>query len=99
MYCTKCGSEFGETTNYCVSCGAARDTLKQPEFIPATSLESTAKQEVILLVYRAIQGDESVWGEIFEKTHRYVYYYALRFLHSEQDAQDITQEVYIQAIR
>ena len=57
------------------------------------------KNEVVLLAQRAMRGDDSVWGEIYEKTHRYVYFMALKFLRSEQDAQDITQEVYIQAIR
>jgi RNA polymerase sigma factor (sigma-70 family) len=57
------------------------------------------KTEVTLLVERAMRGDDSVWGEVYEKTHRYVYYMTLKTLRNEQDAQDIAHDVYIQVIR
>jgi len=61
-------------------------------------MSDALKKDVILLVGRAMDGEGSVWGDIYEKTHRYVYYLALKSLRSEQDAQDVTQEIFIQAI-
>jgi len=55
--------------------------------------------EIVLLVERAMRNDDAAWEEIYEKTNRYTYYMALKFLRSEQDAQDITQEVYIKMMR
>ena len=70
-----------------------------PEFTDDKAEDNANRNEVVLLAQKAMGGDDSVWGEIYEKTQRYVYYMALKFLRSEQDAQDITQEVFIQAIR
>jgi RNA polymerase sigma factor (sigma-70 family) len=57
------------------------------------------KTEVTALIKRAMDGDDSVWGEVYEKTHRYVYFIARKTLRNEQDAEDITHDVYIQIIR
>ncbi len=57
------------------------------------------KTEVTALIERAMQGDDSVWGEVYEKTRRYVYFMAIKTLRNEQDAQDIVHDVYIQVIR
>jgi RNA polymerase sigma factor (sigma-70 family) len=54
---------------------------------------------VTALIERAMRGDDSVWGEVYEKTHRYVYFITFKSLRNEQDAQDITHDVYIQVIR
>ncbi|GHV17957.1 hypothetical protein FACS18949_07020 [Clostridia bacterium] len=54
---------------------------------------------VTALIERAMRGDDSVWGEVYEKTHRYVYFMTLKTLRNEQDAQDIAHDVYIQVIR
>jgi len=89
MNCDECGKEKQESDIECPHCGAPKDKAQEP----------SNKNEVVLLAKRAMRGDDSVWGEIYEKTNRYVYFMALKFLRAEQDAQDITQEVYIQAIR
>jgi RNA polymerase sigma factor (sigma-70 family) len=65
----------------------------------STKTEQAEKAEVTILIERAMNGDDSVWGEVYEKTRRYVYFIALKFLRNEQDAEDITQDVYIQVIR
>jgi RNA polymerase sigma-70 factor (ECF subfamily) len=46
-----------------------------------------------------MRGDDSVWGEVYGKTRRCVYFMTLKTLRSEQDAQDIAQDVYIHEIR
>jgi len=95
MYCSQCKKKAKNPGSFCAYCGApqTQDAPKTP------NKENTVKNKVILLIERAMEGDDSVWGEVYEKTNRYVYFMALKFLRSEQDAQDITQEVYIQAIR
>ena len=85
--CSECGLEVKETARTCPHCGASSDR------------EASNRSEVAKLVELAIRGDESVWGDIYEKTHRYVYYMALKTLRDDQDAQDITQDVYLQAMR
>jgi len=98
MDCTQCGKPIKTLDSVCPHC----DTPQNPSPSPAPleqSSETVVKNEVVELARRAMGGDDSVWGEIYEKTHRYVYFMALKFLRSEQDAQDITQEVYIQTIR
>jgi RNA polymerase sigma factor (sigma-70 family) len=92
MNCTGCGKQISGTEELCPRCGAAQATA-------ADKAEQTDKNEVVLLIQKAMRGDDSVWGAVYEKTYRYVYYMAFKFLRSEQDAQDITQEVYIQVIR
>ena len=99
MNCSKCGKDVNETDEGCIYCGAEQGTQIPPEFTEDKAQESSNKNEVVILAQRAMRGNDSVWGEIYEKTHRYVYFMAFKFLRSEQDAQDVTQEVYIQAIR
>jgi len=98
MDCNQCGKPIKRTDDFCPHCDALQNPSPSPA-PPELSSETTVKNEVVELVRRAMGGDDSVWGEVYEKTHRYVYFMALKFLRSEQDAQDITQEVYIQAIR
>ena len=97
--CIKCGKEIIEVGKPCLLCGAEQQAELPPEYTEDKAQENASKNEVVLLAKRAMGGDDSVWGEIYEKTHRYVYFMALKSLRTEQDAQDVTQEVYIQAIR
>ena len=106
MYCMQCGNKVKQTDKFCLHCGMQQLSSKEnattetvQESVNDTSHETTEKNEVVELIKKAMLGDDSVWGEVYEKTHRYVYFLALKFLRSEHDAQDITQEVYIQAIR
>ena len=87
VQCGECGKIIKETARMCPYCGISQDAR-----------EAESKNAVVLLVESAIQGNDLVWGEIYEKTHRYVYYLTLKTLRSEQDALDVAQEVYIQAM-
>jgi len=98
MYCSKCGKQINDSDKFCPHCGTSQSQAPLLES-SEPSTQMATKNEVVRLVKRAMSGDDSVWGEIYEKTHRYVYFMALKFLRSDQDAQDITQEVYIQTIR
>jgi len=52
-----------------------------------------------LLAARAAKGDELAFGELVKQTQHMVYNLALRICRNEEDAEDITQEVYIKAWR
>ena len=99
MHHCKCGQEITSANRFCTSCGAACGAQSAAIDTESPSTESKAKSDAIMLVKRAMHGDESVWGEIYEKTYRYAFFLAYKFLLSEEDAQDITQEAYMQAIR
>lgn len=47
------------------------------------------------LVIRFKDGDKEAFREIYEKTSRYVYFTCIGFLKNEQDAADVSQEVYL----
>ena len=106
MFCTNCGKQASGAGKFCSSCGSAlkqdiqQSSPKETAHSEPPGLKDNANNnEVIRLAGLAMSGDDSVWGEIYERTNRYVYFMALKSLPSEQDAQDITQEVYMQAIR
>ena len=52
-----------------------------------------------LLVRRCLAGDASAWEEIVQQYHRRIYNICYRFAGSADDAQDLTQEVFIKMYR
>jgi len=56
-------------------------------------------QVVGLLVRRCISGDSSAWEEIVQRYHRRIYNICYRFAGTSEDAQDLTQEVFIKMYR
>ena len=52
-----------------------------------------------LLVRRCIAGDAAAWEEIVQRYHRRIYNICYRFAGSSDDAQDLTQEVFIKMYR
>lgn len=60
-------------------------------------LEET--QVVAQLVRRCAQGDAAAWEEIVQRFHRRVYNICYRFAGSADDAQDLTQEVFLKVYR
>ena len=56
-------------------------------------------QVVNLLVRRCISGDAAAWQEIVQRYHRRIYSICYRFAGSADDAQDLTQEVFIKMYR
>ena len=52
-----------------------------------------------LLVRRCIAGDAVAWDEIVQRYHRRIYNICYRFAGSPDDAQDLTQEVFIRMYR
>jgi len=56
-------------------------------------------QVVGLLVRRCISGDSVAWEEIVQRYHRRIYNICYRFAGASDDAQDLTQEVFIKMYR
>jgi len=52
-------------------------------------------QVVNLLVRRCVAGDAAAWEEIVRRYHRRIYNICYRFAGSADDAQDLTQDVFI----
>jgi len=52
-----------------------------------------------LLVRRCVSGDAAAWEEIVQKYHRRIYNICYRFAGSGDDAEDLTQEVFIKMYR
>ena len=56
-------------------------------------------QVAALLVRRCISGDAVAWDEIVQRYHRRIYNICYRFAGTSDDAQDLTQEVFIRMYR
>ncbi|MDR3762592.1 MAG: sigma-70 family RNA polymerase sigma factor [Acidobacteriota bacterium] len=56
-------------------------------------------QVVAQLVRRCAQGDAAAWEELVQRFHRRVYNICYRFAGSADDAQDLTQEVFLKVYR
>ena len=52
-----------------------------------------------LLVRRCVAGDAAAWEEIVQRYHRRIYNICYRFAGSGNDAEDLTQEVFIKMYR
>jgi RNA polymerase sigma-70 factor, ECF subfamily len=56
-------------------------------------------QVVAILVRRCLAGDAAAWEDIVQRHHRRIYNICYRFCGSADDAQDLTQEVFIKMYR
>ena len=56
-------------------------------------------QAVGRLVRRCKAGDAAAWEQIVQQYHRRIYNICFRFARSADDAQDLTQEVFIKVYR
>jgi len=57
------------------------------------------KEELVRLVRAAQAGDREAFDQLLERYHRAVYLTVLRRLGNETEAQDLCQDVFIQAVR
>ena len=55
-------------------------------------------QIVALLVRRCVAGDAAAWEEIVQRFNRRIYNICYRFAGGGEDAEDLTQEVFIKII-
>lgn len=66
--------------------------------IEQNGLEQNENQELIELVQAAQQGDRQAFGRLFERFERHVLAIALRRLNDFAEAQELCQDVFIQAL-
>ena len=79
MHCHICGNKLSTEDIFCAGCGTKK--IQKPQktkSIRANTLKE--KKEVVALVEKAINGDTSVWDELYRKIERYIYYLALKNL-------------------
>jgi len=77
---------------------AQKSALSQPANISG-ELNLEDAQVAALLVRRCVAGDAVAWDEIVQRYHRRIYNICYRFARSADDAQDLTQEVFIRMYR
>ena len=77
----------------CAACALSRNARSSGE----CRLEDA--QVVASLVRRCISGDAIAWEEIVQRYNRRIYNICYRFAGSSDDAQDLTQEVFIKVYR
>jgi RNA polymerase sigma-70 factor (ECF subfamily) len=68
-------------------------------FAQDTVTQDTSKTELIMLVSAAQAGDRHAFGELFERFERHVMALALRRLGDYGEAQELCQDVFIQAMK
>jgi RNA polymerase sigma-70 factor (ECF subfamily) len=61
--------------------------------------ENLEKLELRELILRAQNGDREAFGQLAQRYERSVFLTALRKLNNEAEAQELTQEVFVQALR
>jgi RNA polymerase sigma-70 factor, ECF subfamily len=71
--------------------------MKPREFSPAPTASALASDAD--LVARAQQGEEAAFASLFEAHKRSVYTLCLRMTHSPAEAEDLTQETFLQVFR
>lgn len=86
MYCTRCGKEIRSDQKFCGNCGAKNVNYKE-------------KNELKEIIEKAIAGEESALGKIYNLTYVQGFAIALQMVKNEQDAMDIMQDAYISAFR
>jgi RNA polymerase sigma-70 factor (ECF subfamily) len=61
--------------------------------------DDSAERDMAALVRRCVAGDSAAWEEIVQLHHRRIYNMCYRFTGRGEDAQDLTQEVFIKIYR
>src|SRR5215472_5475835 len=92
-------------TTYCLVCGvgavsnrpAPQSRFQEVALLRGEQVEDI--QVVAMLVRRCIAGDAAAWEEIVQTYNRRIYNICYRFAGSADDAQDLTQDVFIKMYR
>ena len=88
-----------ETLTYPVLQNASVLGADAVEFTEAETAIDTAKSTDIVLAQAAANGEMAAFEELYNRHHRRVYSLCLRMLQNAAEAEDLTQEVFIQLYR
>ncbi len=81
--------------------GASPPMLARLKAVQGRVVEARVEESQVVaqLVRRCASGDAVAWEEIVQRFHRRIYNICYRFVGSGDDAQDLTQEVFIKVFR
>jgi len=88
-----------ETLNFPVFHSDQGVKIDQVAFSPETVIEDLGTAKDIELARVAAQGNMAAFEEIYKRHHRRVYSVCLRMLQNTSEAEDLTQDVFIQLYR
>lgn len=86
-----------ETLSYPVWQNAGTLEIEAPEFIETEKINDTSSD--LMLAQAATKGNMFAFEELYNRHHRRVYSLCLRMLQNTHEAEDLTQEVFIQLYR
>jgi RNA polymerase sigma-70 factor, ECF subfamily len=88
-----------ETLNYPVWQNLTTADVETEEAVAHEPLADTSGSSDLVLTQSAAKGDMKAFEEIYNRHHRRVYSLCLRMLQNTAEAEDLTQEVFIQLYR
>jgi RNA polymerase sigma-70 factor (ECF subfamily) len=88
-----------ETLNYPVWQNLSTADVESEEKIQVEELADASGSSDLILTQSAAKGDMKAFEEIYNRHHRRVYSLCLRMLQNTAEAEDLTQEVFIQLYR
>jgi RNA polymerase sigma-70 factor (ECF subfamily) len=88
-----------ETLNYPVWQNLSTADVESEEKIEIEELADASGSSDLILTQSAARGDMKAFEEIYNRHHRRVYSLCLRMLQNTAEAEDLTQEVFIQLYR
>jgi RNA polymerase sigma-70 factor (ECF subfamily) len=93
------GMGFGASGIALVEAGQSISGVTRPGWKNSTERRLDENQASALLVRRCVAGETAAWEEIVRLHNRRIYNLCYRFAGSADDAQDLTQEVFIKIYR
>ncbi len=88
-----------ETLNYPILQGAVNVGVGETEVADVAKLENVSSANDFVLAQSAAKGDMVAFEELYQRHHRRVYSICLRMLQNASEAEDLTQDVFIQLYR
>ena len=88
-----------KTLDYPIWQDAAEDKKQSKGFIEAEEINDVTSSTDLVLTQAAARGDMAAFEEIYQRHHRRVYSICLRMLQNATEAEDLTQDVFIQLYR
>ena len=85
-----------KTLDYPIWQDLAEKKKQNQEFVESEALEDVASSSDLMLTQAAARGDMAAFEEIYQRHHRRVYSICLRMLQNATEAEDLTQDVFIQ---